>query len=81
MWYPLSLICSTTGPTLITQGRLDIESEGLILLTNDGNLARYLELPESKMVRTYHVTVRGEVRVTCIKSMAFYGIHVLLGGA
>ena len=40
-------------------GRLDIASEGLLLLTNDGALKRYLELPASRIVRVYRARVRG----------------------
>ena len=36
-------------------GRLDYNSEGIILLTNDGDLARVLELPHNKLERTYMV--------------------------
>ncbi|MDX1737234.1 MAG: pseudouridine synthase [Alphaproteobacteria bacterium] len=48
-------------PRVISVGRLDINSEGLLLLTNDGELARMLELPENAMRRTYRVRVRGVV--------------------
>lgn len=43
----------------ISVGRLDYNSEGLILLTNDGELARSLELPLHKLERTYRVRVYG----------------------
>ena len=46
-------------PRLITVGRLDLNSEGLLLLTNDGDLKRKLELPSSKIVRTYRVRAKG----------------------
>jgi 23S rRNA pseudouridine2605 synthase len=42
-------------PRLISVGRLDINSEGLLLLTNDGGLARTLELPETGWLRRYRV--------------------------
>ena len=45
-------------PRLITVGRLDINTEGLIVLTNDGGLARALELPETGWLRRYRVRVR-----------------------
>ena len=48
-------------PRVISVGRLDINSEGLLLLTNDGELARKLELPENGLRRTYRVRVRGIV--------------------
>ena len=48
-------------PRLISVGRLDINSEGLLLLTNDGGLARSLELPSSGWVRRYRARARGRV--------------------
>ena len=48
-------------PRVISVGRLDLNSEGLLLLTNDGALARRLELPATGWVRRYKVRVHGEV--------------------
>jgi 23S rRNA pseudouridine2605 synthase len=46
---------------LISVGRLDLNSEGLLLLTNDGELARRLELPSSGLVRRYRARARGRI--------------------
>jgi 23S rRNA pseudouridine2605 synthase len=48
-------------PRLISVGRLDLNSEGLLLLTNDGELARKLELPSNGWIRRYRVRVNGNV--------------------
>jgi len=46
-------------PRVISIGRLDLNSEGLLLLTNDGDLARQLELPSSGVVRRYRARAYG----------------------
>jgi 23S rRNA pseudouridine2605 synthase len=48
-------------PRLISVGRLDLNSEGLLLLTNDGGLARALELPTTGLVRHYRARAHGRV--------------------
>jgi 23S rRNA pseudouridine2605 synthase len=48
-------------PRVISIGRLDLNSEGLILLTTDSALARYAELPSTNWPRRYRVRVYGEV--------------------
>jgi len=50
-----------TMPRVISVGRLDLNSEGLLLLTNDGELARSLELPAAGWVRRYRVRVHGNI--------------------
>ena len=48
-------------PRVVSVGRLDFNSEGLILLTNDGEVARRMELPASGWVRKYRVRLFGKV--------------------
>ena len=66
-------------PRVISVGRLDLNSEGLILLTNDGGLARQLELPSTGWVRTYRVRVHGRVDPQALKNLkkgiTVEGIH------
>ena len=52
---------------IISIGRLDINSEGLILLTNSGEFSRYLELPVNNFERQYKVRVRGNIDIKKIK--------------
>ncbi|QYF85694.1 pseudouridine synthase [Brevundimonas sp. PAMC22021] len=48
-------------PRVISVGRLDLATEGLLLLTNDGELSRALELPSTALVRQYRARARGRV--------------------
>jgi len=62
-------------PRVISVGRLDLNSEGLLLLTNDGELARKLELPTTGWVRRYRVRVNGVVEQRHLDQLA-KGIEV-----
>jgi len=57
-------------PRVVSVGRLDLNSEGLLLLTNDGGLARYLELPANTWKRCYRVRVNGVVRPAQLAKLA-----------
>lgn len=56
-------------PRLVTVGRLDYNTEGLLLLTNDGELARHLELPKNAWLRHYRVRVHGHVNERKLKEL------------
>lgn len=57
-------------PRVITVGRLDINSEGLLLLTNDGALARWLELPTTGLARVYRVRALGRPAPDAFEKLA-----------
>jgi 23S rRNA pseudouridine2605 synthase len=76
-------------PRLISVGRLDLNSEGLLLLTNDGELARRLELPANGWLRRYKVRVHGIVdperlagleKGVTIDGVAYGPIHAVFEG-
>lgn len=56
-------------PRVISIGRLDLNSEGLLLLTNDGALARKLELPSTGWIRRYRVRAYGSIAPSMIEEM------------
>jgi 23S rRNA pseudouridine2605 synthase len=66
-------------PRVMTIGRLDINTEGLLLLTNDGGLARQLELPATGWLRRYRVRAHGETDQAVLDSLregiTIEGIH------
>jgi 23S rRNA pseudouridine2605 synthase len=66
-------------PRVISIGRLDFNTEGLLLLTNDGELARHLELPQNAWLRHYRVRVHGKIvpaRLAALaKGVTISGIH------
>jgi 23S rRNA pseudouridine2605 synthase len=57
-------------PRLITVGRLDFNTEGLLLLTNDGELAHALELPATGWMRRYRVRAYGPVEEAALARLA-----------
>jgi len=57
-------------PRVMTVGRLDINTEGLLLLTNDGGLARVLELPATGWLRRYRVRALGRVTQDALDRLA-----------
>ena len=76
MYKPIKFICSTKDdrdrkkifdlvpkdfPRMISIGRLDFMSEGLLLLTNNGDYSRNLELPSKGYERIYRVCIRGKI--------------------
>ncbi len=76
MYKPIKFICSTKDdrdrkkifdlipkefPRMISIGRLDFMSEGLLLLTNNGDYARHLELPKRGYERVYRVCINGKI--------------------
>jgi 23S rRNA pseudouridine2605 synthase len=56
-------------PRLISVGRLDLNTEGLLLLTNDGGLARVLELPQTGWLRRYRVRALGRVTQAALDAL------------
>ncbi|MCW5695217.1 MAG: rRNA pseudouridine synthase [Bauldia sp.] len=57
-------------PRVVSIGRLDINTEGLLLLTNDGGLARILELPATGWLRRYRVRAWGNVDAATLAGLA-----------
>ena len=91
---PKGLICTARGeashdtifdalpsdlPRVVSVGRLDVNSEGLLLLTNDGGLARRLELPSTGWARRYRVRVFGrpepEQLAALAQGVTVEGVH------
>ena len=59
-----------TMPRVVSVGRLDVNSEGLLLLTNDGEIARRLEHPSAGLVRKYRVRVFGKIMQADLEKLA-----------
>lgn len=56
-------------PRVVSVGRLDLNSEGLLLLTNNGELSRELELPKNAWSRRYRVRVHGRIDLKKLESL------------
>ncbi|PLX36376.1 MAG: pseudouridine synthase [Hyphomicrobiales bacterium] len=69
-------------PRVMTVGRLDINTEGLLLLTNDGGLARVLELPTTGWLRRYRVRAHGTITQEALDKLADgFAVDGILYGA
>ena len=66
-------------PRVVSVGRLDFMSEGLLLLTNNGDFARKLELPSSNVLRIYRLCMKGNINDSMItkinRGISINGIH------
>jgi 23S rRNA pseudouridine2605 synthase len=65
----IDLVHDPSGARLFPVGRLDADSEGLILLTNDGDLANRIAHPRYGMAKTYFVEVRGRVDAPALEKI------------
>jgi 23S rRNA pseudouridine2605 synthase len=57
-------------PRTMSVGRLDINTEGLLLMTNDGEVSRYIELPANKWIRKYRVRAYGGINMDRLQKLA-----------
>ncbi len=74
-------LCLGIGERIYPVGRLDMDSDGLLLLTNDGDLANKLTHPKHEIPKIYHVEVEGDVERATLKklssSMVIDGYEIL----
>lgn len=63
-------LCREVGERVYPVGRLDMDSDGLLLLTNDGELANKLTHPRHEIPKIYHVEVSGKVDLATIKKLS-----------
>jgi 23S rRNA pseudouridine2457 synthase len=62
-------------PEVYAAGRLDLDSEGLLLLSNDGGLIHFLTAPDHKVEKTYFVQVEGEITEPALAALE-HGIEI-----
>ncbi|AZL16279.1 pseudouridine synthase [Rickettsiales endosymbiont of Stachyamoeba lipophora] len=62
-------------PRVISVGRLDVNSEGLLILTTDSNIAHYLESPQNELERTYKVRVFGRLDLVKLEEISKKGLR------
>ncbi len=63
-------LCESIGERIYPVGRLDMDSDGLLLMTNDGELANKLTHPRHSIPKIYHVEVRGKIDSDTIKKLS-----------
>ena len=63
-------ILPTDMPRVMSIGRLDINTEGLLLLTNDGEVSRYIELPKNQWIRNYRVRAHGKINLERLQKLS-----------
>ncbi|GMO58391.1 MAG: hypothetical protein Ta2D_04150 [Rickettsiales bacterium] len=63
-------------PRVISVGRLDLNTEGLLLLTNNGDLAEFLGHPKNEFEREYRARVFGRLNKERFKAIAKYGVKI-----
>jgi len=64
------------GPAVQSVGRLDMDSEGLLLLTDDGDLTRRLTSPATKLGRSYRVRVAGHIEIDTLEALRRGGVDI-----
>jgi len=65
----VSSLIKGIGQRLFPVGRLDLDTEGALLMTNDGELAQKLLHPKFEINKTYQVTIRGEILPQTVQSL------------
>lgn len=66
----IDIICDRKRGDLFPVGRLDKDTEGLLIITNDGEMAHYLLSPKHHVDKTYTATVKGHIPVSCVSQFA-----------